>query len=67
MKIEKIKNKMIEYRDLFGGSLINVEEVDKCSTKEELAELIDAHETFIEGMATDAQSALQRFKRNLGL
>lgn len=67
MKIKEVKTRMIEYRDLFGGSLINAEEISKCSTKKELAELIDAHEIFLEGIVNDAQNSLMRFKRNIGL
>lgn len=67
MKIDEIKAAMVAYKDYFGSSLINVEEVKKCKTKEELAEIIDYHESFLEAQVTDAQSSLSRFKQKLGL
>lgn len=67
MTIAETKKAMIEYRDFFGGTLINSEDIKACKTKKELAEIIDAHDAFIESMATDAQSGLNRFKQKIGL
>lgn len=55
--IEQIKRKMIGYRDFFGGTLINVDDIIKSTSMEELSEIIEAHHTFIEGMCIDAQSS----------
>jgi len=67
MGIDQIKTEMKSYRDYFGSSLINAYDIDNCYTKEQLAEIIDAHESFLEAQVTDAQSSLSRFKQKLGL
>lgn len=67
MTISETKNKMKEYRDYFGGTLINHSDIDNCKTKKELAEIIQSHHDFIESMATDAQSSLDRFKQKIQL
>lgn len=67
MKIEAIKKKMVEYRDFFGFDLLGVSEVEKATTKEELAEIINQHYTHLELMCNDAQSSLERFRKSLGL
>lgn len=67
MKIEEIKKQMIDYEDLIGGQLLEVNDVEICETKEELALIIDNHNDHLEGMLNDAQSALMRFKQKLKL
>lgn len=67
MTIKDIQKRMIEYRDLFGFNLLNVSDVEKSTTKEELSQIIDLHSTHIEMMSNDAQSSLERFRQSLGL
>lgn len=67
MTILETKKALKEYRDFFGGTLIGYERIDSCKSKKELAELIEEHDSFIESMATDAQSSLDRFKQKVGL
>ena len=67
MKIGEIKSEMLKYEDFFGGSLIGRDQIEKCTTKKQLAEIIDEHESFLEAQVTDAQSSLRRFKQKLGL
>lgn len=67
MNIKDIKKEMKDYIDFFGGSLISYERIDYCKTKKELSELIDEHNNHMEGMLTDAQSSLSRFKQKLTL
>lgn len=67
MKLEKIKEEMIAYRDFFGGDLINVSEVDNAQTKEELKQIIWRHHSHMEDMLSDAKSHLNHFQNKLGI
>lgn len=67
MDIKKIKKEMIAYRDLFGGDLLNVSDIDSAKSKEELAIIIDKHYDFLSDQCNDAQHSLSRFKNELGL
>ena len=67
MKLEEIKKSMLEYTDLLGGKLLDVQEIKDATTKEDLAIIIDKHHDFINDMAKDTQSSLARYKTSLGL
>jgi len=67
MSIEEIKLKMLEYRDYFGSSLINSNNIENCEDIIQLAEILDYHEQFIGDQCNDAQNGVNRFKRDLGL
>jgi len=67
MDLDEIKKEMINYRDMFGGDLLEVANVKDAATKEELAAIIDSHNDHMELMLNDAQSSLNRFKRRIGL
>ncbi len=67
MTLKKIKQEMKAYRDLFGGQLINSDEIDRAKTKKELAGIIDKHKDFMDSMLADAETSLVHFKRSIGL
>lgn len=67
MKIEKIKEMMLEYRDFYGGDLLNVDDVFNAETEDELKTIIDKHEDHIQQMERDAISHLNHFRKDLGL
>ncbi len=67
MRINEIKKKMISYEDYYGYEFLDVEAIKNAKTKEELSDLIDSHDRFIEDMCNDAQSSLGRFRKDLGL
>lgn len=67
MEIEKIKQKMIEFKDFFGGHLLEVDLIKESNTKEELISIIDNHSTHLEMQLNDALSHLSRFKERIGL
>lgn len=67
MKIEKIKQEMLEYRDFYGGDLLNIDEVMACETKDELKQILNRHEGHMEAMLSDAVSHLNHFSQKLGL
>jgi len=58
---------MIAYRDFYGGDLLDVSEVNKTTTKEELSDIIERHRDHMESMLSDANSHLDRLKRETGL
>jgi hypothetical protein len=65
MKIEKIKEKMIAYRDFYGCDLLGLDRIEQAETKDDLKEIIDEHESFIEDMLSDAKSHLSHFRQSL--
>lgn len=65
MKIEDVKKQMKEYKDFFGGNLIDVDEIDACTNKGELRRLIDRHSEHIEMQCSDALGHLDRLTERL--
>lgn len=67
MTIGKIKKEMLEWKDFWGGEIINSDEIDKAKTKKELAQILDRHENFMKYQAIDAESHLENFRRKLNI
>jgi hypothetical protein len=67
MTIKQIKKQMKDYRDFYGGELLNVSDIDSATTKKELAGIIETHRRHMEMMLCDAHSSLDEFKKKLGL
>lgn len=67
MTIKDIKQKMLQYQDLFGGGLIDTEKIIKANTQKELAAVLNDHNDRLEDQLADAQSHLRNFKHELGL
>lgn len=67
MSIKEIKEEMESYKDFYGGDLLEVSQIKSCKTKEDLAAIIDRHDTHLEDMLADAQSHLSHFRKRLGL
>ena len=67
MEIEEQKKAMIAFRDFHGGDLLDIAEVEQATSKEELAEIIDKHYSFLENVHTDALSHLEKFRKKIGL
>lgn len=66
-KLDLLKQKVKDYRDYFGGKILDYDVIDFCSTEEELADLLKNHDNHIEDMCNDAHCSLSRFKKSLGL
>lgn len=67
MNIKEIKKEMKAYRDFYGGELFDHNEIDKATTKVELAKIIENHRVEMEERAKDADSHLDAFKKRIGL
>jgi len=67
MHLEEIKAEMKTFRDFYGGDLLDVSEIDSCTTKEELRQIIVKHESHMEMMLADALSHIEKFKKKVGL
>jgi hypothetical protein len=67
MTIEKIKTKMLEHKDYYGGKLLDYNDIEKANSKKELNEILNSHRTHMEDMLCDANSSLNSFQRELGL
>jgi len=67
MRIEKIKQEMLNYRDFYGGDLLGSSEIANATTKEELNNIIENHRSHMEAMLSDANSHLDNLKRKIGI
>lgn len=67
MKLEKIKEKMLKWKDFYGGDLPDYERIKNAKTKRELERVLEEHRDFMESMLSDAHSHIDDFKRELGL
>lgn len=67
MTIEKIKKEMSEYRDFYGGDLLDSSEIESATTKEELNNIVERHRSHMESMFSDASSHLDSLKRKCKL
>lgn len=65
--IDAAKSEMKKYRDLYGGDLLDIDEIDNCKTRKELSEIIEKHRAHLEMCACDASSDLDRLKKRIGL
>lgn len=65
--LEKVKQRMKEYRDIFGGELIRTDLIDDTYNIFDLETILNMHYDFIDDMASDAKSSLDNFKRHLGV
>jgi len=62
MNIDEIKNEMREFRDFYGGDLLNIDDLDGAQSIEELKVILNNHEKHIDMMLRDACSPLDSFK-----
>ena len=58
---EKTKQKMKDYRDLFGQPLLNYNDIDNATNNSVLIDIINQHAEHIEMMCNDAQSSVSKF------
>ena len=65
--LEKAKQRMKEYRDIFGGELNRKDLIDDADNIFDLETIFNIHYDYINFMASDAQSSLDKFKRDLGV
>lgn len=66
-ELETAKQKMKEYRDIFGGELCRKDLIDEAESIIDLDDIFAKHFDFINDMARDAESSLSRFKREIGV
>ncbi len=67
MTLKEIKKEMIEYRDFYGGDLIDSGDIKSATTKKQLYDIIEKHRDHMEMMLRDADSHLDNFKERIGL
>lgn len=67
MNLQEIKEKMIAYKDFFGGDILEIDLVESAKSKTELKSIIANHRTHLEMQANDAQDDLDRFQNSIGL
>lgn len=58
---------MFEWQDFYGGDIADSEAIRQAKTKDELAEVLNAHKRHMEDMLCDAISHLESFKDELGI
>lgn len=67
MEISEIKQEMKRFRDFYGGDILDIDAIDSCETKKELAYLLYRHELHMEMMLCDAISHLEQFRKRVSL
>lgn len=67
MNIEEIKKEMHEFKDFFGGDLLLKSDIDSCKNILDCERIIERQRSFIQDMAIDADSHLDKFKERLGI
>ena len=65
--LENAKKRMKEYRDIFGGELNRKDLIDDANSIFDLETILNMHYDYINDMASDAQSNLEKFKREIGV
>ena len=66
-ELETIKQKMRDYRDIFGGELNRIDLLNDAKSIIDLESILNMHYDYIDDMASDAQSHLKKFKRDIGI
>lgn len=66
-ELEIAKQKMKDYRDIFGGELCRKDLIDEAKSVIDLDDIFAKHFDFINDMARDAESSLSKFKREIGV
>lgn len=67
MTLEKTKTEILNWKDFYGGDIIDAEAVKSATTKKELADIMEKHRNYMEDMLCDALSNLDEFKGRIGL
>ena len=67
MKIEEIKQKMINWEDFYGADISNTSGISKARTKKQLKEILEHHRRYMEDTLCDACRDLDQFEKELGL
>ena len=66
-ELNTAKQKMKDYRDIFGNELNRKDLINDAKNLIDLDEIFGMHYDHIEDMASDAQSSLDKFKSSLGV
>ena len=66
-ELEIAKQKMKDYRDIFGGELNRKYLIDDAKNIIDLDDIFGMHFDYINDMASGAQNSLDRFKREIGV
>jgi hypothetical protein len=66
-QLEIVKQKMKDYRDIFGGQLNRSDLIDDAENIIDLDSIFGMHFDCINDMASDAKSNLSNFKREIGV
>lgn len=66
VKLQFIKQKMKDFRDLFGNELLGSHQIDNCKDIFDCNELINKHMQHIEDSANDAVRSMENWTREIG-
>lgn len=67
MSIKEIKAEMLKHKDFHGGDIMYTDDIEKATTKKELADIMNRYAHHLEMVAIDAQAHHDSFKTKLGL
>lgn len=66
-KLQQAKEAMLNYEDFYGGDLLRIGDVNKCTTIEELSDILKDHESHMESMLLDAKNHLGELRNKYGI
>ena len=67
MKTKDIKKKIIEWEDFYGGQILQIDELKKCTSKKACQEIMESYRRFLELQHTDAMIDFDNFMKELGI
>lgn len=67
MRLDTIKEMMIEWVDFYGQDICATDKIAEATTKKQLLEVINNHIKFLEMQNIDAITHSERFKKSLNL
>jgi len=66
MNFKERKQKILEYRDLFGCELLNIQEIKNSKTNKELKQHLNQHSNHLIECANDAVRDIEKFEKDIG-
>lgn len=67
MTLDKIKEKILKWKDFYGGDITDYERINRATSKEELKVILEEHRSLMEDMLSDANYHLDNFEKEIGL
>lgn len=67
MTLKEAKKELLKYKDFYGGDLVEIDEIGKAESMEELEEIVNRHIRFLEDQLSDAINDIEQLKQKISL